>query len=62
VQAVAHTLAGDHNRAARIVEAAMANAPAGNAGWLLPVEPILQPGRRPDVWARALALVRRRAA
>jgi tetratricopeptide (TPR) repeat protein len=62
LQAIQHAMAGDHDRAARIVEDALESAPAGNAGWTLPVEPLLGASQHPEVWARALALVRRRAA
>ena len=48
--------------AARIVDEALAGATAGNAGWLLPIEPLLQVTAHPDIWARALARLRNRAA
>ena len=34
-------LAGAHDEAARLVDAMLAGAPPGNAGWLTPVEPLL---------------------
>ena len=37
-------------------------AAAGNAGWLLPIEPLLHVTARPDIWARVLAHLRNRAA
>jgi len=60
--AAQRALAGDHAAAASIVEDALASAPPGNAGWLLPIEPLLDVGARPDCWARALARLRNRAA
>jgi hypothetical protein len=44
------------------MESALADAPAGNGGWLLPVEPLLRVNAAPDVWAGALARLRARAA
>jgi DNA-binding winged helix-turn-helix (wHTH) protein len=61
VQAARLSLAGAHAEAARALEDALAQAPAGNAAWLLPVEPLLHVTAHPDVWARALAHVRNRA-
>jgi DNA-binding winged helix-turn-helix (wHTH) protein len=61
VRAAYLKLSGSHVEAARIVETAMAGAAPGNAGWLLPVEPLLHVTARPDVWARALAHLRNRA-
>jgi len=54
--------AGAHAEAARIVEEAIAAAAAGNTGWLLPIEPLLHVTTHPELWARALAHVRNRAA
>jgi hypothetical protein len=53
---------GAHADAARTVAAALAAAPAGNAGWVLPVEPLLHVSARPDAWGGALAYLRNRAA
>jgi hypothetical protein len=44
------------------MEEILARAPAGQAGWRLPVEPLLHVTAHPDVWAAALSLVRNRAA
>jgi hypothetical protein len=60
--AIALAFAGKHPDAATIVEAALAAAPPGSAGWLLPVEPMLRVSSYPDVWASALARLRTRAA
>lgn len=53
---------GDHAEAARIVDEALSRSPAGNAAWLLPVEPLLQVSAHTDIWGRALAHLRARAA
>ncbi len=52
---------GDPAAAATIVDTAIASAPAGNAGWILPVEPLLDVAHHREVWARVLARVRMRA-
>jgi DNA-binding winged helix-turn-helix (wHTH) protein len=61
-RAAGYVLAGSHSEAAREMESALADAPAGNGGWLLPVEPLLRVNAAPDVWAGALARLRARAA
>ena len=48
--------------AARILDAALNEAPAGNAGWLVPVEPLLNVSANPDEWSTVLARLRARAA
>lgn len=53
---------GDHADAARLVDQALAAAPPSNAGWLLPVEPMLNVVAAPDIWAPVLARLRTRAA
>ena len=55
-------LHGDRGGAARIVEQALAAAPAGHAGWLLPVEPLLHVTAHPGVWSPSLERLRARAA
>ncbi len=60
--AIDATLHGDHHRAAQMTADALAAAPRGSAGWILPVEPLLDVGSRRDVWAPILALLRNRAA
>jgi DNA-binding winged helix-turn-helix (wHTH) protein len=54
--------AGRHGEAARAVDEALAAAPPGNAGWLLPLEPLLHVTAQPDQWAPVLARLRSRAA
>ena len=61
-QAAQLVVAGVHSEAARILDEALAGAAAGNAGWLLPIEPLLHVTAHPDSWARALAHLRNRAA
>ena len=50
-----------HVDAARVYREAVARAPRGSAGSLLPVEPTLNPHARPEVWADVLASIRARA-
>ena len=58
-QAVALTCGGRRADAAAVVDTALAAAPPGNGGWILPVEPLLQAGG-PE-WDPALARLRSRA-
>ena len=55
-------LTGHTTFAAQVLDGALAAAPPGNAGWLVPVEPLLNVSARPDVWAPVLARLRTRAA
>ena len=55
-------LAGDATSAARLLDHALAAAPSGNAGWLLPVEPLLNVSAATEIWAPVLARLRSRAA
>jgi DNA-binding winged helix-turn-helix (wHTH) protein len=55
-------LSGCDADGAALVDRALREAPAGSAGWVLPIEPLLRAHARPDVWARPLALLRDRAA
>jgi tetratricopeptide (TPR) repeat protein len=55
-------LRGDDVAAAAMVHRALTEAPAGSAGWLLPVEPLLHVTAHPDAWASALERLRARAA
>ena len=59
---VALALAGKHEAAAALVDQALAVAPHGNAGWILPLEPLLQVSAHSSIWAAALAQLRTRAA
>jgi hypothetical protein len=46
----------------RVVDQALSAAPPGNAGWLIPVEPLLNVAAAPEVWNSVLARLRTRAA
>jgi DNA-binding winged helix-turn-helix (wHTH) protein len=61
-QAAVLVMAGDPEDAMRLVEQALTVAPPGNAGWLLPVEPLLNVAATPGTWAPALTRLRTRAA
>jgi tetratricopeptide (TPR) repeat protein len=54
-------VAGNHVEAATLVSDALAAAPPGSAGWILPIEPLLHVAARPDAWSRTLARLRSRA-
>ncbi len=60
-RAVSVVANGDVNGAARLVDAALIEAPPGNAGWLIPIEPLLHVGRDRGAWAAVLARLRTRA-
>lgn len=62
VLAAAAALLGRHAEAAALLDSALAEAPPGNAGWLIPIEPLLNPSARPDAWSRVLARLKNRAA
>jgi DNA-binding winged helix-turn-helix (wHTH) protein len=51
----------DRARAADTMAGALAEAPSGNAGWLLPIEPTLHVSAHPAAWSDALATLRNRA-
>ena len=61
-QVVGLVLAGDAASAARVLDHALATAPSGNAGWILPVEPTLNVSAAPAIWSSVLARLRTRAA
>jgi hypothetical protein len=44
------------------MRAALASAPPGGGGWILPVEPLLDVAGHAELWDAALALLRQRAA
>jgi DNA-binding winged helix-turn-helix (wHTH) protein/Flp pilus assembly protein TadD len=52
---------GDAPGAAALIGFALAAAPPGNTGWLVPIEPLLRVSDHPDVWAPVLALLHARA-
>jgi DNA-binding winged helix-turn-helix (wHTH) protein len=53
---------GSHADAAQLVDRILSAAAPGNAAWLLPIEPLLNVGAAPDLWASALTRLRTRAA
>lgn len=55
-------LLGKHQEAAALVDRSLMTASPGSAGWILPVEPLLQASRRAEIWASPLARLRSRAA
>jgi DNA-binding winged helix-turn-helix (wHTH) protein/Flp pilus assembly protein TadD len=60
-RAALRVAADDASGAATTVAAALAAAPPGNAGWLLPIEPLLDIAHAPDAWAPVLAALSGRA-
>ena len=60
-QAIVLARGNRHADAARVYREALVQSPAGSAGWLLPVEPLLHPLARPAIWAETLGIVRVRA-
>jgi hypothetical protein len=62
VQGAQLAVAGVHTEAARVVDEALTGAEAGDAGWLLPIEPLLNVTAHSAIWARTLARLRNRAA
>ena len=60
--ALREALSGRSHGAAGLVQNALATASPGSAGWIVPVEPLLQVSAHQDVWARVLATLRNRAA
>lgn len=60
--AIALVAAGDHVNAVRLMDQALAAAPPGNVGWLLPIEPLLNVAAAPGAWAPVFARLRTRAA
>jgi DNA-binding winged helix-turn-helix (wHTH) protein len=60
-RSIAMARAGRHCDAAQIYRALTQAARTPHAGWHLPIEPILQPHLRPDVWGDVLAMIRERA-
>ncbi len=61
-RAVLLALQGKHAEAARVCGEALARSDPGSAGWLLPVDPLLQVTAHHEAWAQTLALLRERAA
>lgn len=53
--------AGNTPGAVSLVAAALDAAPPGNAGWLIPTDPLLGVPRDHDAWRAVLSRLRRRA-
>jgi threonine synthase len=62
VHAMLLALHGKHDQAARVCAEALAREDVGSAGWLLPVDPLLQITAHHEAWAQTLAILRERAA
>jgi len=62
VEAAALVQQGRHDDAARRCGDALALAEPGQAGWIIPVDPLLHASAHRDAWARTLAMLRDRAA
>ena len=60
--AIGLSATGNTAFAAELLDRALVAAPAGNVGWLVPVEPLLNVSANPDVWSSVLARLRARAA
>ena len=61
IGAIQLVLAGAHDDAVRLLDGALAATPPGNAGWLIPIEPLLNVGRTAAAWTPVLARLRARA-
>ena len=61
VRSIPLACAGLREESAAIVLAALEQAPPGQSGWQLPIEPLLHTSAHPDAWSRALELVAMRA-
>lgn len=61
-RAALHTIAGRPELAAPLVDSSLGEAAPGGAGWIVPVEPLLQVAAHPDAWSGVLARLRSRAA
>jgi tetratricopeptide (TPR) repeat protein len=60
-EAIACAAAGEATRAAAVIANALAAAGPGSQAWWVPVEPMLQVARHPEIWAPVLAQLRSRA-
>jgi DNA-binding winged helix-turn-helix (wHTH) protein len=61
IGAAQFVFASAHDEAARLVDIALAGASPGNAGWLIPLEPLLHASAAASAWAPVLARLRTRA-
>ena len=56
-----HVVAGDPDAAIAVLDALLRQAPAGYAGWTIPIEPLLRPLHGKPGFAEVLARLVRRA-
>ena len=61
VRAVRISLGRTPDRAAHMMDDALAVAPPGSGAWMLPIEPLLHISAHPEPWKAALARLRHRA-
>ena len=61
-QAASLAVSGNRAEAARVIDNALSGAAPGSAGWVMPVEPLLNVAADPPAWALALTRLRTRAA
>jgi hypothetical protein len=47
--------------AVRLLDTALAAAPPGNSGWLIPIDPLLRVWEQPEAWAPVLVRLQLRA-
>ena len=52
----AFALAGNHDEAARVFGDALASSDSGCAGWVVALDPLLQPTAHRDAWTQTLAM------
>jgi hypothetical protein len=52
---------GQHAQAAQALGEAILRAEPGSAGWLLPVDPLIDVTSHPEAWAQTLGILRNRA-
>ena len=50
-----------HEEAGRVCQVPLEQAEPGSAGWMLPVEPLINVAAHPEAWAKTLAILRDRA-
>ena len=61
-RAISLVAGGDAPAGARLVADALASAPPGNAGWQIPIEPLLGVQRNRAAWANVVVELRTRSA
>jgi len=63
--AIAHAILlvdiGETAKAVQLLLMALDMAPPGNAGWIIPIEPLLYVSRDPEMWAPVLSKLKKRA-